>query len=106
MHQASTCGPVPQSPGPTPSAQKLWYLDVMLRIMNPVSQMATDEIQEEKYYRESINIKTRVSVTVSALTGSVPRKISCWRQRVSAPCGNRTHLDRLTATHLNHKTMP
>ena len=71
MHQASTCGPVPQSPGPTPSAQKLWYLDVMLRIMNPVSQMATDEIQEEKYYRESINIKTRVSVTVSALTGSV-----------------------------------
>ena len=42
------------------------------------------------------------SEALSALTGSVPRKMAKGRQRVSAPCGNRTQVARQSATHLNH----
>ena len=56
----------------------------------------------KKNYRERSNIK---SVRVSALTGSVPRKMAERRQKVSAPCGNRTKVarqwPRLSATHIN-----
>ena len=51
----------------------------------------------KKNYRERSNIK---SACVSALTGSVPRKTATGLQRVSAPCGNRTQVARLSATHL------
>ena len=39
-------------------------------------EIATDEIQEKKNYRERSNIK---SARVSALTGSVPRKMAAAR---------------------------
>ena len=57
-------------------------------------EIATDEIQEKKNYREHSNIK---SAHVSALTGSVPRKMAAARQKDSAPNGNR----RLSALSLN-----
>ena len=62
-------------------------------------EIATDEILEEEKYIERSNIK---SASVSAPTGSVPRKMAKGRQRVSAHCWNRTQVARLSATHLNH----
>ena len=58
----------------------------MLRVEPCQGEIATDEIQERKNYRESSNIKlesARVSA-LSALTGSVPRKTTEGQQRVSA----------------------
>ena len=61
-------------------------------------KIANDEIQERKM-REHSNIK---SASVSALMGSVPRKMAEGLQRVSAHCGNQTQVARLSTTHLNH----
>ena len=89
--------------GPTPSAPKQWKSDVHVKSYNPVSaRSATDEIQERKNYKEGINIK---SACVSALTGWVPRKMAEGLQRVSAPCGNRTQVALLPATHLYHSAI-
>ena len=52
-------------------------------------EIATDEIQEKRNYREHSNIK---SAHVSALTGSVPRKMAEAWQRISALIRNRTHI--------------
>ena len=52
-----------------------------------------------KNYTERSNIK---SARVSALTGSVPRKMADAQQRVSAFIINRTQVARLSATNLNH----
>ena len=74
-----------------------------VRVFQPSSTglIATDKIQEGRYYRERIDIK---SARVSALTGSVPRKMAKRLPRVSAPCWNRTHVAQLSAAHLNHLT--
>ena len=60
-------------------------------------EIASDEIQEKRNYRECSNIKERASV---------PRKMGHIMgealQRVSVPYGNRTHVARHPATHLNH----
>ena len=65
-------------------------------------EIATDEIQEKKNYREHSNIK---SAHVSALTGSVPRKMAAARQKDSAPCRTLTHISRLSTTSLNHSAI-
>ena len=57
------------------------------------------KLEETKSYRERSNIK---SARVSALTGSVPRKMADVQQRISALFRNRTHVAQLSATHLNH----
>ena len=76
MRQARTCGRV-RAPGQTPSASKLW------KSLNPCQcKVATDEIQERKKLERS-----NKSVRVSALTGSVPRKMAEGRHRVEAFVG-------------------
>ena len=62
-------------------------------------EIATDEIQEKKNYRERSNIK---SARVSALAGSVTRNMADAWQRVSALFRNRTDVARLSATSLYH----
>ena len=65
-------------------------------------EIATDEIQEKKNYRERSNIK---SARVSALTGSVPRKMAAARAEGSAPCRTRTCVSGLSTTSLNHSAI-
>ena len=73
-------------PGPSSSSPKQWKSDGHFKIYNCQREIATDEIQEEKNYRERGNIK---SASVSVLTGSVPRnlKMAEGRQRVSKSSG-------------------
>ena len=68
MCQASTCGWVPFQ-GRTQSAPKSGNQMFMLELKPCQCKIATDEIQEKKHYGER-------SAHVSALTGSVPRKMA------------------------------
>ena len=80
-----------QSPGPGPGSKcsKTEEVGCLYSELKPCQcEIATDEIQGEKNYRERINIK---SARISALTGSAQRKMAAARQKVSATCENRTH---------------
>ena len=87
------------SPGPGPDSKCSKTLEVGCSSSELKPEIATDEIQKEENYVERSNIQ---SARVSALTGSVHRKMAEGRQRVSAPSGNGTRAARLPATHLNH----
>ena len=100
MCQARTCGRV-LARGRTPSAPKQWTSDVHVKSQNPVSARSP-LTKSKKKYREGSNIK---SGRVSALTGSVPHKMAAALQKDSAPCGNRTHVSKLSTTSLNHSTI-
>ena len=62
-------------------------------------EITTDEILELKKIREHSNIK---SSCVSALTGSVPRRMAEALQSNPALIRNRTHVTRLSAALFNH----
>ena len=81
-------------PGPGVKCSKTVEVRCSYSELKPCQrEIATDEIQERKNYRERSNIK---SARVSALTGSVPRKMAAERQKDSAPCGNLTLVTRLS----------
>ena len=68
-----------QSPGPGPGSKCSKTVEVgcsYSELKSCQREIATDEIQERKNYRERSNIK---SARVSALTGSVPRKMAAAR---------------------------
>ena len=67
-------------PGPSSSSPKQWKSDGRVKIYNSVSARSPLTKSKENY-RERSNIK---SARVSALTGSVPRKMAEARQRISA----------------------
>ena len=72
-------------PGPSSSSPKQWESDGCVKIYNSCQrEISTDEIQEEKNYREHSNIK---SARVSALTGSVPRKMAKVLQEIQHSSG-------------------
>ena len=86
-------------PGPDSKCSKTVEVGCSCSKLKPCQlKTATDEIQEKK---ELLRSNTK-SARVSALMGSVPRKMAKWLQRVSAPNGNQTRAARLTSTHLNH----
>ena len=94
-----------QSPGPGPASKCSKRVEVGCSYSELIScqrEIATDEIQARKNYRERSNIR---SARVSALTGSVPRKMAAAKQKDSAPNGNRTHVSRLYTTSLNHSAI-
>ena len=86
-------------PGPSSSSPKQWKSDGRVKIYNSVSTRSPLTKSKKKKYREHSNIN---SARVSALTGSVPRKMSEGLQRNSALIRNRTHIARLSANSLNH----
>ena len=92
MCQASTCGRLL-------ARARVQALQISGSQMVCQREIFTDKIQEDKNHRERDNVK---SARVSALTGSVPRKMAEALQRVSALFRNRTHVARLSATSLNH----
>ena len=67
-------------PGPSSSSPKQWKSDGRVKIYNSVSARSP-LTKSKKNYRERSNIK---SAHVSALTGSVPRKLAEARQKHSA----------------------
>ena len=94
-----------QSPGPGPCSKcsKTVEVGCSYSELKPCQrEIATDEIQERKNYRERSNIK---SARVSALTGSVPRKMATSRQKDSVPFENRTHISRLSTTSVTHSAI-
>ena len=80
---------------------EVWWSCYDLQLCQAVSaaerDITTDEIQERKNYRECSNIK---NACVSALTGSVSRKMAKALQSVSELIRNQTKVARLTVTHL------
>ena len=87
-------------PGQSSSSPIQWESDGCVKIYNSCQrEISTDEIQEKKNYRVHSNIK---SARVSALTGSVPRKMAEALQSVSALIRNRNKVAKLTVTHLNY----
>ena len=93
------------SPGPWPNSQCFKTVEVgcSCEELKPYQrEIATDEIQERKNYRERSNIK---SARVSALTGSVPRKMAKGQKRVSARNVSRTQVARLSVTLLDHSAI-
>ena len=96
--QASTCGQL-VAKGQTPSAPKQWKSDVHIKSYKPVSARLPLTKSKKKSYRGCSNIK---SACVSALTGSVPRKMAEGQPKVSASCWNLSLAAVLTANHLKH----
>ena len=86
MLQAHTSGWV-WAPGPTPSAPKHWKSNDG-HWLNPRKAWEREREREQQYKR----------ACVSALTGSVPRKMVEGLQRVSALCWNQTQVAQLIAT--------
>ena len=60
-------------PGPSSSSPKQWKSDGHIEIYNSVRARSPLTKSKKKIYRERSNIK---SARVSALTGSVPRKMA------------------------------
>ena len=89
-------------PGPSSSSPKQWKSDGRVKIYNSVSARSPLTKSKKKNYRERSNIK---SARVSALTGSVPRKMAAARQKDSTPCRSRTHVSRLSTTSINHSAI-
>ena len=85
--------------GPSSSSPKQCKSDGRVKIYNSVSARSPLTKSKKKNYSERSNIK---SVHVSALTGSVPRKMAEALQTDSALIKNQTHVSRLSATDLNH----
>ena len=92
-------------PGPSSSSPKQWESDGCVKIYNSCQrEISTDEIQEEKNYREHSNIKSECQC-IDRLSDSVQRKMAMALQSGSASCRNRTHPSRLSTTNLNHSTI-
>ena len=72
MRQARTCVEV-RAPGLTPSAPKQWKSDVHVQSQNPVSARLPQTKSKKEKIIERSNIQ---SARVSALTGSLPRKMA------------------------------
>ena len=87
QHLWASAGQVPSSSSP-----KQWKLDGHVKIYNSVSARSP-------LTKSNSNIK---SAHVSALTGSVPRKMAKGLQRVLASCKNQIQVARHSAAHLNH----
>ena len=68
---------------------------------NSGSQISILRLQKKKISHR-LWVQQYKSAHVSALTGSVPRKMAEGLQRVSAQSWNRTHVAQLTVTCLNH----
>ena len=96
MCQASTCGRV-RARALVQVLQNSGSRMVVLRFTTLSARDRHWRNPRKKNYRERSNIK---SARVSALTGSVPRKMAEAQQRVSALFRIRTHVARLTATSL------
>ena len=87
-----------QSPGPLPDSERTQTLEVgrsCYELKPCQREIASNEIQEKKY-RESSNIKARVSDGLSATQNGLGWQI------VSAPCKHLTHIAELTVTHVNY----
>ena len=92
-------------PGLSSSSPRQWESDGRVKIYNSVSARSPLTKSKKEKIRERSNIK---SARVSALTGSVPRKMAEALQRVLAlctVCRNRTHVARLFATSLNQSAI-
>ena len=88
-------------PGPSSKSPKQRKSDGRVsKIYNSVTdcqrEIATDEIQGKKNYRERSNMMMK-SARVSALTGSVPRNMAEAWQRNSAFIRYRTHASTLVS---------
>ena len=88
--------------GPRAGLQNSGSRMFMLRVKTLSVRDCNWRNPRKKNYRECSNIK---SECVTALTGSVPRKMAATLQKDSAPCGNQTHVARLSTTSLNHSTI-
>ena len=99
------------APGPWPYSKVLknrsliFMSRVKILSRSPQSKISTDNIQQQKTYREWRYIKACMSVQLLGNTCLVPHKIAEEGRSVSAPCWNWTYITQLTATILESKAV-